>query len=459
MFKLVKAGKWRWPSEHINVKEARVTVMAVRHACRLRRNFGRRMVVLSDFNVGLLALTKGRSSSRQLNGHCRHLAAYSLACEMQVRVRFVPTEVNVADEASRRWSGPDKYKAPAPDTPKPVVLRLESLLLPPAPDLVTHTESLALSCRKQRCQKQRAQFPALVPDSDVEEEPVRTAHADRRGGDHTTITYNLPCPKLSPMDSLRHSFRGSACLEVFSGRGGLTAAIRSQRLSTLPTMDITKGPVFDLSKAHVQTLVLCAIKAGWVAYVHVATPRTVWPRARHNLQHRQRAKRKEMAGLVLLSSQWISSRRPTPPAFPGRLKIWPLHVCGNSSRYTPSCSRSCSTPSRSITAGTVAITREERKLRHLCHSLKVSLCRAGAAVLTRGFGDPSGMKVMEDPWIEQPPQENIRLSYGSSGPKSLKALSVVTWFFVMIACTMLSPGTSMPPTWGQLRPPTRSSRL
>ena len=28
-FKLVEAGRWRWPSEHINMKEARVSVMAV----------------------------------------------------------------------------------------------------------------------------------------------------------------------------------------------------------------------------------------------------------------------------------------------------------------------------------------------------------------------------------------------------------------------------------------------
>ena len=72
------------------------------------------MVVPSGSIVGPLALTKGRFGLRQLNGPCRHLAVYSLAYEMQVRVRFVPTEVNVADEASRRWSGPERIQSSSP---------------------------------------------------------------------------------------------------------------------------------------------------------------------------------------------------------------------------------------------------------------------------------------------------------------------------------------------------------
>ena len=64
--------------EHINVKEARVVLLAIRRACRLRKNPGRRIRVLSDNMSSCLVIDKGRSRSFALNSIARRAGAYQL---------------------------------------------------------------------------------------------------------------------------------------------------------------------------------------------------------------------------------------------------------------------------------------------------------------------------------------------------------------------------------------------
>ncbi|CAK0894775.1 unnamed protein product [Prorocentrum cordatum] len=97
-FKLVAARRWRWPGEHINVKETRAAVMRLRHACCVRQICGRRLVSLVDSMVCVGCLDKGRSSrSAALNAQCRRAAAYTIGCRMRWRLRYVNTKFNVAD--------------------------------------------------------------------------------------------------------------------------------------------------------------------------------------------------------------------------------------------------------------------------------------------------------------------------------------------------------------------------
>ncbi|CAK0865122.1 unnamed protein product, partial [Prorocentrum cordatum] len=115
-FKLVAARRWRWPGEHINVKETRAAVMGLRHACRVRQNCGRRLVSLVDSMACVGCLGKGRPSrSAALNAQCRRAAAYTIGCRARWRLRYVNAKFNVADAPSRRFehNSPDKGHPPA----------------------------------------------------------------------------------------------------------------------------------------------------------------------------------------------------------------------------------------------------------------------------------------------------------------------------------------------------------
>ncbi|CAK0855523.1 unnamed protein product [Prorocentrum cordatum] len=115
-FELVAARRWRWPGEHINVKETRAAVMGLRHACRVRQNCGRRLVSLVDSMACVGRLDKGRSSrSAALSAQCRRAAAYAIGCRVRLRLRYVNAKFNVADAPSRRFehNSPDKGHPPA----------------------------------------------------------------------------------------------------------------------------------------------------------------------------------------------------------------------------------------------------------------------------------------------------------------------------------------------------------
>ena len=98
----VLAGQWHF-KEAIHILEARVVLLAVR---RLARNVGLRgfrHLILCDNMSVVLAISKGRASDFGLLQICRKIAAYSVACDFKVKVRWVVSERNLADEPSRRF--------------------------------------------------------------------------------------------------------------------------------------------------------------------------------------------------------------------------------------------------------------------------------------------------------------------------------------------------------------------
>ena len=100
---LVTAAAWKFPSEHINLKEGRVALMSLRRLCRTVKNLGHTALTFCD-NMGVvLAMERGRSSSGPLNGYCRRAAAYIVAGGVNWRLRYIRSEVNPADEPSRRF--------------------------------------------------------------------------------------------------------------------------------------------------------------------------------------------------------------------------------------------------------------------------------------------------------------------------------------------------------------------
>eukprot|EP00438_Fugacium_kawagutii_P017101 Skav204591 [mRNA] locus=scaffold672:132020:137458:- [translate_table: standard] len=100
-YKLLWARKWKNPSEHINLKEARVLLSSLKRSCRVASLFGHRKVSLSDNLVSVLSFEKGRSSSGGINKLCRRAAGFIGATGVKWRIRHVETKRNVADEPSR----------------------------------------------------------------------------------------------------------------------------------------------------------------------------------------------------------------------------------------------------------------------------------------------------------------------------------------------------------------------
>lgn len=137
---------WRWPTEHINVKEMRVCLMSLRRAARQPGSYNTRLLTLSDSMASTCALDEGRSQSWGLNALGRRAAAFQLGCSITWRVRHNRTHRNAADEGSRRGqkqvsSGPPAKRGAAPspleskqaDAPSPKEPREErrTLLLEP----------------------------------------------------------------------------------------------------------------------------------------------------------------------------------------------------------------------------------------------------------------------------------------------------------------------------------------
>jgi hypothetical protein len=97
--------RWKWEKEeHINILESAAVVTAIRHKCRRTSAWGKRHLVMVDSQVALGALTKGRSSRPGVNLACRRLGALSLAHQIKLYMRWVPTKRNLADGPSRGFA-------------------------------------------------------------------------------------------------------------------------------------------------------------------------------------------------------------------------------------------------------------------------------------------------------------------------------------------------------------------
>ena len=85
------------------ILEGRSLVWALRHRLRNSASIGQRCLFLTDSLTQALALSKGRSPSSPMNGICRYWGALCLASGTLASVRWIPGEVNAADEPSRVW--------------------------------------------------------------------------------------------------------------------------------------------------------------------------------------------------------------------------------------------------------------------------------------------------------------------------------------------------------------------
>lgn len=107
-WRVIVSSPWR-QVEHINSLELRAVGTALRWVLTSPWSIGRRVLVLSDSLVTVHSISKGRSSSRLLLPRLRQLAALTLASGIRLYVRWIPTELNPADEPSRRFEHVQRF--------------------------------------------------------------------------------------------------------------------------------------------------------------------------------------------------------------------------------------------------------------------------------------------------------------------------------------------------------------
>eukprot|EP00435_Cladocopium_sp_Y103_P009768 s2772_g2.t1 len=109
-FRLLWARRWRNCKEHITLKEARVALSSLRKSSRVASAHHCRKLTLSD-NLGCVcAFSKGRSSNRRVNALCRRATALQFATGILWHLRHVETKRNAADRPSRYFENKHSKK-------------------------------------------------------------------------------------------------------------------------------------------------------------------------------------------------------------------------------------------------------------------------------------------------------------------------------------------------------------
>eukprot|EP00438_Fugacium_kawagutii_P027179 Skav234838 [mRNA] locus=scaffold1428:135350:140785:- [translate_table: standard] len=103
VWKTAQAYRWR-RSEHINVLELRAILRSLEWRARTATFHSCRFLHMSDSQICLAVLTKGRSSSRQINRVLRKIHSLCLALNLLPLWAWVASAVNPADEPSRRYA-------------------------------------------------------------------------------------------------------------------------------------------------------------------------------------------------------------------------------------------------------------------------------------------------------------------------------------------------------------------
>ena len=90
-------------SEHINVLELRAILQCLEWRARSAAFHSCRFLHLSDSQICLAVLAKGRSSSRKINRLLRKVGALCVALNLYPLWAWIASRLNPADEPSRRY--------------------------------------------------------------------------------------------------------------------------------------------------------------------------------------------------------------------------------------------------------------------------------------------------------------------------------------------------------------------
>lgn len=93
-------GRWKF-KENIGILEARTVLKSIQRVCMTRFGHDVRHLHLCD-NLGVvLSIERCRSKNFKLLSVIRRIAAFCIARNIQLAIRWVPSELNIADEPSR----------------------------------------------------------------------------------------------------------------------------------------------------------------------------------------------------------------------------------------------------------------------------------------------------------------------------------------------------------------------
>ena len=102
-------GKWRHTSEHITIKEGRALVLCLRRLCRCSHARHKRHLILVDNLALAMAASKGRARNFAMLRIMQQIGALSLVGSFSYRLRWLPSELNVADGPSRGQVRPGPF--------------------------------------------------------------------------------------------------------------------------------------------------------------------------------------------------------------------------------------------------------------------------------------------------------------------------------------------------------------
>jgi len=88
-------------TQHINILELRAILNYLRMRCRDTRKHRARMLLIVDSQVVCSVVTKGRSSSQQLNAVLRRLSGLVIASDTRIAVGWCQSDQNPSDKPSR----------------------------------------------------------------------------------------------------------------------------------------------------------------------------------------------------------------------------------------------------------------------------------------------------------------------------------------------------------------------
>ena len=102
---VVASQPWKQPPSHITLMEAKTRTFNVRHIARKAANHGHKHLLCGDNMSTICMGTKGRASDHGMLVESRKVCAISLAANLTIVDRWIPTRKNVSDAASRKFAG------------------------------------------------------------------------------------------------------------------------------------------------------------------------------------------------------------------------------------------------------------------------------------------------------------------------------------------------------------------
>ena len=99
---VIVSSPWRY-QQHINALECHSILVAMRWLLSYPHSVNTRTIILSDSQVSVSALSKGRTSASTIIRVVRRIAALSLASGLCLSYVWIPSQLNPADEPSRRF--------------------------------------------------------------------------------------------------------------------------------------------------------------------------------------------------------------------------------------------------------------------------------------------------------------------------------------------------------------------